>query len=139
MLWILFSFYSYFEELVFIICNCFKLLFLLKLLQNAKQFRYTYVSFCCCISTHQYSVSSTSRNVAYVSFCASVQSITQKIFSHSLSQASVSSGVALSLNLAGLCLMKSSIVATRAGGCCGIMDCDCAGIGCIASTRQWIG
>jgi len=93
------------------------------------------VCICCCIPIHQYSTSVTNRKVANVSFLAFVHSITQKIFSHSRSHVSASSGVALLVNFAGVWSMKSSIVTGLTGG---IIILSCATTGCIASTILWI-
>ena len=90
----------------------------------------TRVCISCCIPYHQYSASATSKNVTNESFFASVHSITLYIFSHSLSQASALSRVALRVNLEGLCLTKSSIVIGRA---CATMALGCAAMGYIAS------
>jgi len=91
------------------------------------------VCICCCIPTHQYSTSLTKRKVANASFCSFEQASTQNFFSQSLIHAPGSSGVALPLNLAGLCLMKSSMVAGHGVGCGSTTCC-----GYITSTNQWI-
>jgi len=104
-------------------------------LKLAQVTSYAQVCISCCISTHQYLASATRKNVTNESFYAYVQSITRHIFSHSLSQASASSGMDLPANLVGLCLMKSFIVTGRVGG---IMAQGCATTGCMASTIRWI-
>jgi len=76
----------------------------------------------------------TSRKVTKDNFCTSVHSISLQIFSHSMSQASASSGMDLPVNLEGLCLMKSSIVTRRVGATTAL---GYAAIGCIASTIRW--
>jgi len=93
------------------------------------------VCICCCIPVHQYSASPTSRKVAKFNCCASVHCSTRNIFSHSLSQASASSGVALPLIFDDLCFSTSSIVTDLAGG---TMALGCVATGCIASTILWI-
>jgi len=93
------------------------------------------VCICCCIPVHQYSTSPTNKKVAKVSCCASVHANTQNIFSHSLSQASASSRVALPLNLKGLCFSTSSIVTARGGETIAL---GYAATDCIASTILWI-
>jgi len=100
----------------------------LKLAQVTRSLR---VCISYCIPTHQYSASATRRNVTKVNFCASVHLSVRHIFSHSLSHASPSSGVALPMNLASLCLMKYSIVIGRVGATLAL---GCAALGCIAST-----
>ena len=106
--------------------------YVLKLAQVTRSSR---VCISCCIPTHQYSASTTRRNVPKVNFCASVHPSARHIFSHSLSHASTSSRVVLPVNLVGLCLMKSSIVTGRVGATLAL---GCAALGCIASTIRWI-
>ena len=89
----------------------------------------------CCIPVHQHSASPTSRYVAKVNCCSSVQAKTQNIFSHSLSQVSTSSRVALLLNFDGLHFSTSSIVTGLVGG---TMAFGCTATSCMASTILWI-